>query len=236
VGALLGRALTGRLPDVRIVRTIPVVALVAIMGIFAEGLWTTVPDNVQAHVTLHDVNSGPAREVSAKVRIDPPQAAADPAWLNATAWQGGGLVIDKLAPEGNGVYRTTEPIPVSGDWKATIRLQRGHEVLGVPIYMPNDPAIPAPKVPAKTHFTRSFVADHQLLQREQKQGVPGWLTTVAPLCVLMLALGFLATLAWGLGRIGRRREAEPPPTHPPTTLRRPDPRTTSVPTGARGAA
>ena len=65
-------------------------------------------------------------------------------------------------------------------------------------------------MPAKQSFTRPFVDDHQLLQREQKQGVPGWLTTVAPLGVLALALGFLATLAWGLSRLARRTAPEPP--------------------------
>ncbi|OLE36064.1 MAG: hypothetical protein AUG48_08790 [Actinobacteria bacterium 13_1_20CM_3_68_9] len=231
VGALLGCALRGDLPKARIARTVPVVALLAIVGIFVDGLWTTGPENVQAHVTLHDVRSGPQREVRATVRIDPPQAADDPAWLNVTAWQGGGLVVDKLTPEGDGLYRTTDPIPVSGDWKATIRLQQGRQILGVPVYMPKDPAIPAPKVPAKQSFTRPFVNDHQLLQREQKQGVPGWLTTVAPLCVLVLALAFLSTLAWGLGRIGRRN-AELPPLSVPRRRERPLPRP-SVPTGAR---
>ena len=72
--------------------------------------------------------------------------------------------------------------------------------------------------------------DHQLLQREQKQGVPGWLTTVAPLCVLVLALAFLSTLAWGLGRIGRN--AEPPRLSVPRRRERPLP-TPSIPTGAR---
>src|SRR4051794_21781833 len=176
VGALLGLALNRALPRRPAARAITVVALLAIMGVFVDGLWTTAPNDLQARVTLHDVRQGPNREVAATVRIDPSQAAQNPAWLNVTAWQGGGLVVDELAPEGDGVYRTTEPIPVSGDWKATIRLQRGREILGMPIYMPNDPAIPwAPGVPAKTHFTRSFVADHQLLQREQKPGVPGWL-------------------------------------------------------------
>jgi hypothetical protein len=211
LGALLACALAGRIPEGQLVRTIPVVGLLAIIGVFVDGLWTTAPQDVQAHVTLHDVRPGPQREVGATVRIDPPEAAKDPAWLNVTAWQGGGLVIDKLAPAGNGVYRTTDPIPVSGDWKATIRLQRGRQILGLPIYMPNDAAIPwAPGVPAKQHFTRRFVADHQLLQREQKPGVPGWLKTAAPLVVLFLALGFLTSLAWGLGRIGRR-SADPPP-------------------------
>jgi hypothetical protein len=231
VGALLGCALTGHLPKTRIARTVPIVALLAIVGIFVDGLWTAGPGNVQAQVTLHDVRPGPQREVGATVRIDPPQAADDPAWLNVTAWQGGGLVIDKLAPEGDGLYRTTDPIPVSGEWKATIRLQQGRQLLGLPVYMPKDPAIPAPKVPAKRSFTRPFVNDHQLLQREQKRGVPGWLTTVAPLCVLVLALAFGTTLAWGLGRVGRRG-AKLPQLAAPRGRERPLP-ATSVSTGAR---
>ncbi len=161
-------------------RTVSVVALLAIAGVFADGLWTTAPENVRAQVTLHDLRPGPEREVGATVRIDPPQAAEDPAWLNVTAWQGGGLVVNRLAARGNGVYRTTEPIPVHGDWKASIRLQRGREILGLPVYMPEDTAIPAPKVPAKQSFTRPFVNDSELLQREQKPGVPGWLTTGGP--------------------------------------------------------
>jgi hypothetical protein len=221
VGALLGSALNGRLPDARTARAVPIVALLAIMGIFLDGLWTTVPQNVRAHVALHDVGSATQREVSARVRIDPPSAVRDPAWLNVTAWQGGGLVVDELEPRGGGVYRTTQPIPVSGDWKVTIRLQRGHEVLGLPIYLPGDPAIPAPNVPAKRSFTRTFVSDHQLLQREQKQDVPGWLTSAAPLCVLALALGFLTILAWGLDRIGRHPAPPPAAVDAPNARARP---------------
>jgi len=230
VGALLGSALRGELPRTRVARAIPIVALVAIMGIFVDGLWTSVPQGVRADVALHDIRSGPQREVGARVRITPPEAAEDPAWLNATAWQGGGLVIDKLAPAGNGVFRTTEPIPVYGDWKVTIRLQKGREILGMPVYMPSDPAIPAPQIPAKQHFTRAFVNDHELLQREQKQDVPGWLTTAAPLAVLVLSLGFLSTLAWGLGRVARREEADPG-SRP--GARRPRIRPTPSPTGAQ---
>jgi hypothetical protein len=228
VGALLGLALKGQLPRPWLVRTVPLLGLVAIMAIFADGLWTTVPRGVRANVTLHQVQPAPQREVNATVHIDPPRAASDPAWLNITAWQGGGLVVNELASEGNGAYRTTEPIPVYGDWKATLRLQRGDEVLGLPIYMPRDTAIPAPEVPAKSHFTRPFVSDHEVLQREQKQDVPGWLTTTAPLVVLFLALGFLSSLAWGLGRIARRSEQAPPAPRRDIRLR-----PTSIPTGAR---
>jgi hypothetical protein len=230
VGALLGCALRGRLPRPAVARTVPVIALLVIAAAFADGLWTTTPQNVRAQVTLQTLRPAPEREVRATVRIDPPRAAEDPAWLNITAWQGGGLVIHRLASQGGGVYRTTEPVPVHSDWKASIRLQRGREILGLPVYMPEDTAIPAPGVPAKQSFTRAFVSDNQLLQRERKQGVPAWLTTVAPLCVLALALGFLTTLGWGLGRVARRT-AEPPP----ASRRRsgPRPRPISIPTGAR---
>jgi hypothetical protein len=103
----------------------------------------------------------------------------------------------------------------------------------MPIYMPKDPEIPwAKPVAAKPSFTRSFVFDHELLQREQKPGVPTWLKTVAPLVVLALALGFLSLLAWGLGRVGRATAdtAAPAPQRQP---RRRQPLPTSIPTGAR---
>ena len=233
VGALIACALRGELPTRPIARAIPAAALVAILAIFADGLWTTTPTNVQAHVSLHQVQPAPHRAVAATVRIDPPSAAADPAWLNATAWQGGGLVIDRLASQGGGVYKTTQPIPVYGDWKATIRLQNGREVLGLPVYMPDDPEIPwAAPVAAKPHFTRAFVNDHQLLQREQKPGVPTWLKAVAPLVVLGLAIGFLTLLAWGLGRLGRAGAVPAPARRQPERRLRPT-RPASIPTGAR---
>jgi hypothetical protein len=233
VGALMACALRGELPSPRLARAIPAAALVAILAVFADGLWTTTPQNVQAHVRLHQVQQGPQREAAATVRMDPADASSSPAWLNATAWQGGGLVVNRLREVGDGVYRTTEPIPVYGDWKATIRLQNGREVLGMPIYMPSDPEIPwAKPVAAKPHFTRSFVFDHKLLQREQKPGVPTWLKTVAPLVVLALALTFLSLLAWGLGRIGRATDRT---TSPPARQRRPrrQPVPASIPSGAR---
>jgi hypothetical protein len=126
-----------------------------------------------------------------------------------TAWQGGGLVVNRPQRIGPGVYRTTQPIPVSGDWKATLRLQKGSSVMGLPIYLPRDPAIPVGEVPATAHFDRSFVKDKQLLQREQKKGVPSWLTTLAPLIVLVIAMCLVAALSLGLGRLGRTKDGTP---------------------------
>src|SRR6185503_18695722 len=126
------------------------------------------------------------REVRATVRLDPPDAAEDAAWLQTTAWQDGKLVVDRLERVGNGVYRSTRAIPVYGDWKTTLRLQDGRTVAGLPIYMPKDTAIPAPEVPARAQFTRPFVNDHDLLQRERKKDAPGWLWAAAAIIVLAL--------------------------------------------------
>ncbi len=203
LGALIGMAMRGELPGVRVTRGTATAALLTIAALVANGLMTTQPSGFGARVDLTDVKGGPGREVSAQVRIHPAGAAADAKWLNVTSWQGGGLVVDQLKSLGGGRYRTTVPIPVHGDWKATLRMQTGRSVLGLPIYFPSDPAIPAPAVRAPAHFERTFVKDKTLLQREQKKGVPSWLKTVAPLVVLAIAVSLIFALAFGLARLGR---------------------------------
>ena len=88
-------------------------------------------------------------------------------------------MVEHLRKTGPGTYATTQPVPVYGQWKSTVRLHRGDEILGLPIYMPEDKAIPAKGVPAQPAMTRAFVKDKKNLQREQKPGVPGFLTLIA---------------------------------------------------------
>jgi hypothetical protein len=66
--------------------------------------------------------------------------------------------------------------------------------------MPADPAIPAKEVKAKPQFTRTFVDETKILQRELKDDVPGWIWAAASLLVLAVSLGFILALAWGLAR------------------------------------
>ncbi len=47
-----------------------------------------------------------------------------------------------------GVYRTTEPIPLYGNWKSTLRLYKGTAVQRLAVYMPADEAIPVEGIPA----------------------------------------------------------------------------------------
>ena len=115
-----------------------------------------------------------------------------------------------------GEYRTTEPVPVDGTWKTILRLHRDDEVLGLPVFLPEDPAIPAKEVPATATIDRAFVLDKKNLQREQKKGVSGVLTTAAYIGVLVLVIPVFAILFWVLRRIRMRlgRE-EDPPARPP---------------------
>jgi hypothetical protein len=221
IGALTGTAFRGELTDPPLSRWLPVGALAAIMALVGYGLVTTVPEGARAHVTLTNTTSGPNRHVEATVRFDPASLPDDPAWLTATSWQGGGLVVNQLEQTGPGTYRTTEPLPVRGDWKTLIRLHEGNQILGIPIYLPKDVAIPAPEVPAKQQFTRPVTSDHEILQREQNGDVPSWLDLVAHLVVLGIALSLLGGLAWGVGRIGREEPREKRPRRRTATNLRP---------------
>jgi hypothetical protein len=198
-------------------------ATIAVATVLA--LNTPADDGVRAQVALHDVAGGPRREVSATVTVTPRDAAEDAAWFDVTAWQGGGLVVDPLQKVGPGRYRTTEPIPVGEGWKTMIRLHSGSSLTAAPIYLPRDAAIPAPEVPARAAFTRAFVDETRLLQREKTGGSPA-LVVVAYASVAGIALSLLALLAWSLHRLafppraGGRRSRHKAPANPTPALQR----------------
>jgi hypothetical protein len=201
IGAFIGRALNGEeLPRVATPRwALPAAAAVAVLCI-AWPLPMTAGSHATATASLRTVHPGPDRTVAGTFRISPVSQTDDPQWLTALAWQGGGLVNDRLAEVRPGVYRTTRPIPAYGDWKAILRLANGRALTAVPIYLPNDPAIPAKGAPAKAHFTRTFVRDKEILQREF-QGGPIWLTLPGYLIVLAIAGGWIVMFAAGLRRL-----------------------------------
>jgi hypothetical protein len=185
-------------------------AFLVLVAVIGWGLPISSQGPDRAAVALEDVSSGAERTVHATVRIDPP---GDAHFLNVTAWQGGGSVVSELEEVRPGVYRTSEPIPVYGGWKAMIRLHTGDSLLGVPIYLPEDRAIPAPEVPAEATFTREFVRDLVLLQRERKDDVPAALSTIAYAVVAAIAAALIALIGWVLLRLegSERRPGAPRP-------------------------
>jgi len=214
IGAWIGSHLSPvpleRSPQLRRAALCSAAVLAALV---AYGLYTPTQEGVSARVALQEVGGANGREVEATVRMNPPDAAADAEWFDVTAWQGGGLVVAPLERTAPGVYETSEPIPVHGNWKAMIRLHDGSSLTALPIYLPKDEAIPVGEVPAPAQFTRSFGDEHQLLQRESKGG-PAVLTAIAYSTVLAITLSLLALLAWALHRLAagptqRRRGRRP---------------------------
>jgi hypothetical protein len=214
VGGFVGRALAapeiGARPAPRFALPVAAIALAAVV---AYALPISGPEPpVSARLVLADVVPPPERAVQGTIAFRPANAAENARWLNVTAWQGEGkAVVDDLQEVGRGVYRTTQPIPVHPNWKTTVRLHRDDQVLSVPVYMPGDPAIPAPEIPALADMTRPFDLDKKNLQREQKPGVSGALSLFAYLSVLVIAIGLIAALGLGLRRLQRqlgRRAAE----------------------------
>jgi hypothetical protein len=181
-------------------------AVVAVMVAYA--LYKPADQGVRATVALTDVQRGADRTVNATVTLDPADAADGAEWFDVTAWQGGGLVLSKLERIGPGRYRTTEPVPVHGDWKAMIRMHNGNSLTAMPVYLPEDKAIPVKGVAAPAQFERTFVADHSVLQREQKTAAPA-LTVIAYGVVIGIAVSLLALLAWGLHRLATGGGGDP---------------------------
>ena len=166
---------------------------------------TSAPESTSAQVQLRDLTPAPERTVEATITVDPRTAADDAEWLTVTSWQGAewndqDVVIDHLERIDDSTWRTTEPIPVHGNWKAIVRLHHGSTLAALPIFMPEDEAIPADEVPATETFVRQFVSDKELLQREQTGG-SAWLEWTAYLTILAIAVAWIGSMAWGLSRL-----------------------------------
>ena len=184
-------------------------ATVAIVAVVGLNVGDQTPKGWSAQVDLEDVKTGPERTVNATVTLDPATIGDDAYWVQAIAWQGGGLVVNQLERVSPGVYETTEPVPVHGTWKTLVRLQRDNYVAGVPFYMPEDTEIPAPAVPAPASFERPFVDETEILQREQKSDVPGYLAGIAYSVVALIVVGLLLLLGWVLNRIAKPEDERP---------------------------
>ncbi|MGH3802099.1 MAG: hypothetical protein ACRDTD_18585 [Pseudonocardiaceae bacterium] len=215
-GALLALGLQGKLPRPAVARPLFIGVVAVLVAAIANGLVTTIPDGVRAEITLTEVASpGAVRTAQAVVRINPAAVVDRPSWLTITSWQGGGLYVNHLLPVGDGSYRTTKPIPLSGDWKALVRLHEGRTLTAVPIYLPADEVLGEPEIPALGNVTRDAVNEKQIMQRELKEGVPDSLWGTASAAVLVCALVLVLALGWGVSRVSRasqpaaRSAAEP---------------------------
>jgi hypothetical protein len=221
LGGLVGRALlperASRQPSPR---GIVPVAWAGAFTVLAVALPMSAHTDYTATVRLTDASPGPHRTVVAEVRLDPPQAADNATWFNLTSWQGGtgtfrgpvtGQWVVPLHEVSAGVWRSNTPVPVYGQWKTLLRLGTVGGLQAVPVYLPEDPAIPAEGVAAPATFTRAFQPDQEILQREAVGGSPT-LKRVAYGALGALGLLWVGAFAFALrrvDRVGRREDDEP---------------------------
>ncbi|MBW3665934.1 MAG: hypothetical protein KY469_22870, partial [Actinobacteria bacterium] len=215
VGGFIGRSLTPadhRRQDVA-GWVAPVAGAVLVFTLAYPMPMTTAP-GASVEATLEDVEEDPEeRTVHARIRLHPTDLAEDADYFNITAWQGAewtreSSFLDPLERIEPGVYRTTRPIPVHGEWKALIRIQKDRLNIAAPIFLPEDEAIPAEEVPAEQRFTREFDANRKLLLREAKEA-PAWIDVVAYGGLAVLLLTWIASIGWGLSRLRRSGSRSP---------------------------
>ncbi|MCV7366200.1 hypothetical protein [Mycolicibacterium duvalii] len=208
-GAMAGMVLTGqRLPRRALSIGLVSLTVVVIGAAAANGLTYNTPENATAQVTLTEAPPVDGnRFVTADIRFNPPDVISDdPNWVAVLGWQGGtdnqrGMFVDRLDRVGPGHYVSTEPMPVSGTWKTLVRVHDGKTLAAVPIYLAGDPGIGAEEVPAEPQFTRPFVSEITILQRERSPDIPESLWLIGCLVVLVCTLAMVAGITWGGGRI-----------------------------------
>ncbi|MDQ1695317.1 MAG: hypothetical protein QOJ03_670, partial [Frankiaceae bacterium] len=214
LGGLTGRALLPEAsPRQASPRLVVPLAWAGVLAALAIAMPMSAHTGYKATVTLTEASPAPNRTVTAAVRLDPPQAADRATWFNLTSWQGGtgtfsgpitGQWVVPLHEVEPGVWRSTTPVPVYGQWKTLLRLATVGSLQAVPVYLPADPAIPAKGVAATHTFTRAFVADKKVLQREAVGGSSA-LQRAAYIGLGLIGLLWITAVSYGLRRLDRVR-------------------------------
>ena len=151
----------------------PVAALVGAGVALVAVLAYPLPRNVGSVDAVVRTEVVGGDQAFVEVTLDPPGAADGATAFAVTSWQGGGRVTAFFDEVGPGRYRSEKAVPVTGEWKTVVSLQRGSEVMAAPVYLPADPSIGAEAVPLVPERSGPFVRNTTLLLREQHPG-PAW--------------------------------------------------------------
>ncbi|MDQ4084831.1 MAG: hypothetical protein M3165_03360, partial [Actinomycetota bacterium] len=189
---------------------VALVAAVALVGVVG---WNAPPrDDIEAgaRLSFDTVTAGEQRTAYVEAAVQPRGVTDGAWWFEALAWQGGGMVRAEMNEVSPGVYRSDRPLPLHGSWKTMLRLHLPvHRMASVPVYLPADPAIPAPQVPAVQGADREFVVEKHILRREEKKGVPGWLWATGYAVTFALFGLVFALIGAAYALAAQRRRPEP---------------------------
>ncbi len=221
LGALMACGMRGVLPDTRVARPAAALAGAALLALGVNAAVKGQADHQQVQIAIAKTADGRSAQIAATFSDE--SKVKDANWLYVISWQGGGMRVEPLHRTAGGVYRTTHAMPISGDWKTSLRLHAGRTMEAISLHHPADTAIGLEEFTAPARSTVPFQDEIQILQAERKDDVPSWLWTVAAALVFAFVLLFLVAVAFGVARIGRPapgiREEDPPAA--PSTKRAP---------------
>lgn len=214
IGAGLGRASDPSEGEVAERGHVPLAAVAGAVVVLIAAMAYPLPRNVgrvDAVIALERVGD------EAKVTVDmiPASAAKKATAFGIVSWQGGGRVSASLEEISPGRYVSSETVPVTGSWKSMVGLQRGDQVMAAPIYLPADPEIGEPEVPALAERRVAFTRNTTILLREARSGSPG-AAIAAYVGVALVAMTWLALLTLTVTRV-RRQDRPGPAARPPAS-------------------
>ncbi|MGH9156693.1 MAG: hypothetical protein ACRD1K_12850, partial [Acidimicrobiales bacterium] len=172
--ALLGAGLSRAFGGERVPGWMLGAAGAVLVAVLAFPLPRNVGD-VEAVIRLRPADSGLAadaagdggvKQATVEIDLQPPDAARGAVAFGVTSWQGGGRLSAALEETAPGRYVASRPLPIGGDWKTTVGLFRGDQVMAAPVYLPADESIGASEIPAVAERRTRFVRNTTLLLRE----------------------------------------------------------------------
>lgn len=175
-------------------RSIPVAALATAGVALIAVLFIPLPRNVgNVHTDIKLTPSADGQTGTISVQVTPNSAAEHAIFFGVASWQGGGTKRVLLKETTPGIWTETTPIPIAGaHWKSMVALVKGKWNMAAPIYLPADPFIHAPEIPAVPERNVAMVRNTALLLREGHSG-PAW-----PSQLGFAGLGISVTLLVGL--------------------------------------
>ncbi|MGH2718777.1 MAG: hypothetical protein ACRDJU_09385, partial [Actinomycetota bacterium] len=154
-------------------KPMPIAALGLAGAVLLGALMIPLPrDVVPVTATIRSTPVGNGNNVTVSVSLQPANAADNAIFFGITSWQGGGTRRDALTETSatSGVYTESTPVPVVGKWKSLLILIKGDVNMAAPIYMPIDPPIHAPEIPAVPVRVTQFERNTAYLLREEHGG------------------------------------------------------------------
>lgn len=175
-------------------------AVLAVIVVLAVPLPRQAGD-VEATIRLVDRQGDTAK---IDVTLNPPDAAENYTIFGVGSNQGGAPVVSSrmIAQDEPGRFVSENRHPLSGDWKTSVALMRGNEVMAAPVYLPADPKFGAAAIPALDERVENFAVITDITLRETLAfDGPVWPSIVAYTEILIVLVAWILIFALAEKRI-----------------------------------